>query len=59
MNTIVSYVIGAALFIAALFLPHKTDATVSTTPIKMEERLGAMSIHNSSTQSFEQDEKLE
>jgi len=59
MNTIVSYVIGIALTIAAVFLPHQKETTNNSAPITFEEKLDAMRIKNTNTASLKIEEKLE
>ena len=38
MNTIVSYIMGFALYVIALFLPHQTEATSISVLNKFEEK---------------------
>jgi hypothetical protein len=59
MNTIVSYVIGIALTIAAVFLPHQKKTTANSAPITFEEKQDALNIKNTNTASLKMEKKLE
>lgn len=38
MNTIISYLMGVVLYVIAFFLPHQTEATSISLPLKIEKK---------------------